>query len=98
MFHYFHLFDLGVAWRPRSREERTIECGFSSIKSHCHGNPTLKDGIYGTYLYHFKNVRASEAWSKMAAAGKDEKAVSQEELTKIATQSLHNAALFQARF
>ena len=84
----------GTPWRPKSRDERTIEGGFGQIKSYSRGSPCVKDAIFGQYLLHCKQLRCSSAWDGWT--GKCTEAVSADELAAIARQSLKDAAQFQA--
>ena len=84
----------GTPWRPKSREERTIEGGFGQIKAYSRGSPCIKDSIFGQYLVHCKQLRCSSAWDGWT--GKCTEAVSADELAAIARQSLQDAAQLQA--
>ena len=87
-----------IAWRPSQREEYRIEGFFGEVKSYTQGSPTLKDGLYGTYMVHAKQYQKSALVEKEIEKANFQREIplTDEELTKIAAQAFSDACDFQA--
>ena len=81
-------------WRLASRQERFAESHFSKVKSLWRGSPSIRDGLFGTHLEHFRAVSQLKhhTWPACAEA----QPVCAFTAAELSEEALRNACFWQS--
>ena len=89
-----HSGDGELPWLLKYRQEFIAKSHFEKIKQAFRGQPSVRDGLYGTLLLHWNQCRGKDRFSN---SWTPEPWLTEAEATSIAAESLKDALFLQSR-